>query len=765
MTKNSNRHDIRTILLVSFAAALCLPATAEDTNSGYSSIEEVVVTATRRETPIMKTPFTMQAFNSQLLEKNNIFGTRDLYDYIPGLTLQENSGATDHTVQMRGSGISSVGPDDGMSAVGYYVDDIPYLDITSQVSPPLDFFDMQRVEVLHGPQGTSFGQDSAGGSIRMYSMQPDLNDLGYKVRGNLGAVKSNSTRKWRGNAVVNVPVIEGKFGLRAAYSKSYNPGFGTVAGRPDIENPNQQNLESYRIKALWEITDNVEMTLIHNVWNTEIDYFTAVNIQSSTDGKLVMFPVNNRVALARFPNGVPDNTHNLKWDSMLITADLGFATLTSSTGYEDAYNRQYNWGASPGVGILFNVPNRAFTQEIRLVSSTSGPLQWLGGVYYHDAKSGTIGIVDVDFSPGFEQTYVSSTPRFSKAKAVYGEVSYAFNDEWQVLVGLRYQTDDRKAINIQVDRDPLNDPVAGSSGGVPVLSTYTGVRDEQNNAYTFSNWHPRLNVTWNPTENGMVYLNLATAFRAPIVLRGAQLVDIRNAGLESLIPKDGTKITSAEVGTKWSFLDDRLDVQGAVARAKWKDVPVGVTIGFDDNGDGVIDRNGSFPIGGASARIDTVEWQVNWVATDQLRLGYVGSYVTGEITDDKSNFPGITAYPPALVTGKPLPNNSKWSNSIHASYEAPLLNTGWQFIGSTNIAARSKPGAANATNPELIPAAASWQSVTLNLTAARAPWTVDLAVTNLTNFDEPYLGGTSATTTGVLPTPRTIELQVTYDGF
>jgi outer membrane receptor protein involved in Fe transport len=761
---NKSAWLIGSAMTLSAGALFSVSAYAESESQGADGrvLEEVIVTATRRETAIMKTPFSMQAFTSEELEKSNIFEVRDMYNFLPGITMQEDSARTDHTVQMRGSGISSVGADDGQSAVGYYLDDIPYMDITSQVAPPLDYFDVEQVEVLRGPQGTSFGQDSAGGSIRMYSYQPDLDEFGYKVRAGMSDISSVSDQGWKGDLVVNVPIIENKFGLRVSYSKSYDPGYGVM---PGYENPNEVDLDSYRIKALWNVNDAVDVTLSRSQWDTEIDFFTGVNIEDSEGGELVMFPVTNRVYLARWPSGRGDNTHNIRMDSLLIKADLGFAELTSTTGYLDAYNRQYNWGTSPfGVGILFDVPNRSFTQEIRLVSTGEGPLQWLGGVYYHDAKSGTIGIVDIDFG-GFQQTYVSSTPRFSEAQAIYGEISYEINDQWQVLAGLRYQTDDRDADNIQVDRDPAADPVEGHSNGVPVLWAYTGTRQEEFSSFTFSNWHPRINVTYNPTENGMVYMNMATAFRAPIVLRGAQLVDIEAAGMEHLIPEDGTEITSIEIGTKWTLLDNRLELQGAIATADWEDTPVGVTLGFDDDGDGEIDRNTGVPIGGASARITSFEFHANWAVTDALTLGYVGSYTDGEITGDKSDDENVTSYPPALLDGGDLPNNSKESHSVNVRYEAPLFNTGWRFFGNANYSHRTKPGAPTATSPDLIPAKSSWTSARMNLGASKGPWLVDLSVTNLTDFDEAYLGGSSATTNGMIPRPRSILLQVTYDGF
>jgi outer membrane receptor protein involved in Fe transport len=751
------------------AAVLCSlfsTSTAFAQDAEARDVEEVIVTATRRETDVMETPFSIQAFSGEALELQNITQSRDLYDYLPGITIQEENAQTDHTVQMRGSGISSVGPDDGMSALGTYIDDIPYLDITSQVAPPIDYFDIQRIEVLRGPQGTSFGQDSVGGSIRIYTNDPDLDEFGFKVKTGWLARESSEGDGWNGGIVVNVPVVEDVFGVRGTFSKSYDPGFGTVNTRPDIDNPTEVDIESYRVKALWQPTEDISVTLGLNKWDTEILFFTSANRQDTRDGKLILSPVTNRVALVRFPDGVPDNTHEIELNSLLVKWDLGFADLTASTAEMDADNRQFNWGTSPfGVGILFNVPNESTTHEVRLVSKGESALQWLAGAYLQDAKSGTTGIVDLDFG-GFQRTYISYTPRTSDAWAVYGEVSYEINDQWVVLAGLRHQEDDRVAFNSEQDRDPLVDPIGGSTGGVPTPGMYSGpFLVNESNDFSFSNTHPRLNVTYYPTDNSMLYVNAATAFRAPIFVRGQQQVDLEQAGLSNLVSKDGTEITSTEFGGKWTLLDGRLELQGALAYADWKDVPIGVTWEVDENNDGLPDRNASGPISGASAEIWTWEWSARWRITDQLTVGYLGAHIDGEITDDKSNTPGVTNYPDVLKSGGDLPNVSDWTHSVNLQYDTPLFDTGWQLYASANLSYRSKPGAADPSQPKLVPADTAWRSASLTLAATKGPWTVDFSSTNVFNFDEPYTPGSSATQTGAIPMPRAYQLQLTYDGF
>ena len=165
------------------AALSTAPAiAAEDEEENNEEMEEVTVMATRRATDVMETPFAMQAFSGAQLEEENILDTRDLYDHIPGLLVTDENSRNDHTVHMRGSSITSASADDGQSAVGYYVDDVPWVSVSSQVSPNIDYFDVKRVEVLRGPQGTSFGQDAMGGTFRVYTNDPDLNEPGYKVK-------------------------------------------------------------------------------------------------------------------------------------------------------------------------------------------------------------------------------------------------------------------------------------------------------------------------------------------------------------------------------------------------------------------------------------------------------------------------------------------------------------------------------------------------------------------------------------------------------
>lgn len=285
---------------------------------------------------------------------------------------------------------------------------------------------------------------------------------------------------------------------------------------------------------------------------------------------------------------------------------------------------------------------------------------------------------------------------------------------------MNYRTDDRVATNIQENRDPSVDPPGGSSGGRPVPGVYSGPRVvDERNAFTYNNVNPRINVTYYPSDNGMVYFNAATAFRAPIFVRGQQQVDLEIAGLSNLVSSDGTEVTVVELGAKWTLFNGELDLEGAIALADWQDVPVGISFEIDETGDGEPDRNGGVPISGSDADILTVEWQATWRATDNLTIRYLGSSTGGEFTADKSNVPGVFNYPPALQTGGELPNVADASHSLNIRYSAPLFDTGWQFFGNTNLSMRSKPKAVFGQQPDLVPAASAWKNVGLTLGARK----------------------------------------------
>ncbi len=708
----------------------------------------------------------MQVFGGENLEDQNILSTRDLWEHIPGITIQEDNGVSDQTVQMRGSGISSVSADDGQSAIGSYIDDVPWLNINSQVAAPIDYFDVQRIEVLRGPQGTSYGQDATGGSIRIYTRDPDTEEFSAKVR--LGATnRAGMDGMGRNlNAVVNVPIVEDVLGVRVSLSDRYDQGFGEVEGRPDWDNPNEYDTRSWRIKALWAPTENIEATMSYSYWQYEQDLFRVWHQSSSNTGKSILRPLLNRFSLDYYPSGKPENGSETDFITFNVKFDLGWAELQSTTGIMDNDGVFNGDSGGAGVGLRFDVLTDNVTQEFRLVSKGDSPLQWLTGIYYHDAESEVNGIVDLDFGVFFNQTYASIGFRGSEAKSVYGEVSYQLNDQWVVLAGLRYYQDDRKLSDTQTERectgctfadDPNHpdDPLIGYTRD-PSLDSYTGPSVTDGRSFDFANWNPRINVTYYPNDDAMIYMNAATGFRAPVFHRIQQKIDLDLAGFTNFATYDGTEVTSVEVGTKWTVFDGKLDLEAAIAFADWKFVPMGVSFTVDRDGDGPSEPvQAGAPIPRGDARIETYEISARWRITDAFGLSYTGAYVTGEITRDESGRVG--GFPDNLKKGNPLPNTSPKTHALGLNYSASLMDTGWRLFASTNVAYRSKEFEPN-------PARNNYKAVSATVGIDKRPWTVDLSAQNLTDYDKAFSNGSSLSDNGFIPIPRTIMLQVTWDG-
>lgn len=370
----------------------------------------------------METPFAMQVFGGDDLEEQNILSTRDLWDHMPGITLQEENGISDQTVQMRGSGISSVGPDDGQSAIGTYIDDVPWLNINSQVAAPIDYFDAQRIEVLRGPQGTSYGQDATGGSVRVYTRDPDMTQFSAKVRAGMTHRAHTDGAGRSLNAVVNLPIVEDVLGVRVSVSDRYDPGYGVIPGRPDWDNPSEYDTTSWRVKGLWTPTENVEAAFSYSHWQFEQDLFRVWHQISSDTGTAIMRPLENRFMLEYYPSGKPENGSETEFLSFSVKVDVGWAEFQSTTGIMDN-DGVFNGDSSLAIGILFDALTDNVTQEFRLVSKGDSPLQWLAGIYYHKAEQEVNGIVDVDYGAGWNQTYASIGFRASEAMSYYGEVS------------------------------------------------------------------------------------------------------------------------------------------------------------------------------------------------------------------------------------------------------------------------------------------------------------------------------------------------------
>ncbi|MGH8251243.1 MAG: TonB-dependent receptor, partial [Steroidobacteraceae bacterium] len=458
---------------------------------------------------------------------------------VPGLTLTE-FGPGQTRQQLRGVG--SPGGASGTATVGYYLDEMP-LNVTLGGSPPdIRLLDIERIEVLRGPQPTLYGEGSMGGTIRYITASPDLREFGSTFAGRWGAVEDGSSA-YRVSGTINAPLIEDKLGVRVVAGYENLGGWidAPASGRKDV---NDARLTTYRGKLLFEPTDALSISLLALHQKQEQDYQN--------------FTAKDRTTVTQFPTA-NDGRYDLV--NLVGSYDFGPVTLLGTVGYfdreaESAFDITSPFiidffeqvlGVPPGsitlAGIAVAAQTRMWAQELRLSSNGGGPLNYTLGAYYRDPKSSQVSTTVT--SPGtlpFDP-FGGSSRDVSEAWAVFGDASYAFTDRFEALIGVRYFEDKRS--------------------------------DSNHAPRTFDTINPRINLSFKISEDGLLYFNAAKGFRS-----GGFNLPLPSPPFPVVPPNyQPEELFSYELGAKKQWLDRRLTTELAVYYNDWKDLQV-ATSGF-----------------------------------------------------------------------------------------------------------------------------------------------------------------------------------------
>ena len=571
-------------------AAPCLAAdktTDEDEATDEKPyIEEIIVTATFRETDLMDTPIAITVLDEKALSDQGIFDLQDMYLAVPGLSYRPTYPGFNQPV-IRGM----VGETDGGSPVGIYIDDMPVSSHRrGQMSGAV--FDMARVEVLKGPQGTLFGEGAMSGVLRYITNRPDPQALAARVKAEYSVMDESDDPSYVMSGVVNVPLAD-RLALRVGGQYRDRAGFvDTLEDRNEKDVDWREDL-SIRASIEFEVSDKL-------VVNGTINYYdglyggpaSPIERPYETTGNKAFNDVHG------FHFGDDHWSYNLA-----VNWDLGFADFLSSTSYfdrETTYSAQYPvfltpifdgiisrqlrtpaYGATPNPDYVPNLPDGqileimgAFggwtfgrtVQEFRLTSNTTGPWQWTAGLYYKEDDTGrTLGTMTV-VRPAFAQWQSNSDALFptnfipvvhTQELAAYGEATYAFNEQLDLTLGIR-------TANIKGSNDSSN---------LKIDETFLA---------------PKVALTYRPTDSLMLYGTAAKGFRPGLILVG---VDAFTQTLQVLVPDpivgataeaqiaflrdrrvtNGDFTTNYEVGIKGTLADDRVRFTGAVYYIDWED--------------------------------------------------------------------------------------------------------------------------------------------------------------------------------------------------
>tara|TARA_E500000178_G_scaffold52062_1_gene47881 strand:- start:668 stop:2971 length:2304 start_codon:yes stop_codon:yes gene_type:complete len=730
-------------------------------------VEEVVVTATRREESVMDVPISVQSIGSDKLDLATYASVRNVYNLVPGATVTSPAEKPPEreSIAIRGSGIIQANGTTSNQNVAYILDDTPYINIAALTPPPIGTFDLERVEVLRGPQGTTYSQQSTGGLVIMRTQPVNLSEFGYKVSAG-GMTYTGESRGFGKtySGIVNAPIIEGKLGVRFGYKSANDPGFASMqAGATvDVENPYDETMDTLRLKILYQPSDSSSFEISHTKWENESAFAIGGNIVSSEEGEMIIKSLALPIMTEQFPTGIPTNQYEIKMTSLNAAFDLGFASLSYNFGDVEAPKMQYNaeadyiaYGTNYGTyAVITDTPAESTSHELRLLSNE--PLQLGGldlsyilGYFTYDASNASSEISNF---PAFGiAPYMASNIDELDASALYGEVTLSMTDQLDFTLGVRRNDEERNTIVDRVDR---------ADGDTP-LGPYSGEQTQTSSPSDYDATSHRIGFNYRVADEGIVFLTRSVSKRAPSILDPSDAAEIKAAGLDTLAAsaEEPSQLTQTELGTKWTLMDGSLAVEAVYALGQWDSIPLGVRIPPNST---------SLILGGTDADVESYELTLNYQVNENWSLTYAGAYTDTEVTA-RPSATDVPQYPTPIRLGGKLYNYNPNTHSFSVNFSNELTN-GWRGYGSFDYTYRSKSSGfaaytADRDATEYPQAVSPYKYSALTVGMEKGGVDVNLSITNMGDFTSPYLPLSSRRVDNLLMFPRAAHLNISYSTF
>lgn len=595
--------------------SLSEPGGAGQNPDNKVALEEVIVTASKRPEALREVANSVTAFSGEQLTD---LGAQSFEDYLsraPGVIFESSTPGVAN-VTIRGIGTATTFPDQGQSTTGIYLNDVPLTDPGFAVSvPDLDVFDVQRVEVLKGPQGTLFGSATLGGAVN-YILNP-VSLTKYEAVAQVSGSRTDSSADtgYTAKAAANFPLIDDVFGIRLTAIKRSDPGYldNIGIGRKDT---NTHDVDAARINALWQASSAIK-----------VDFFTFYDRSTNGDGFYGFPALGDLVRDTIVPEKVTFTTRvsNLKLD-----ADLGFATLTASVA--DSHKSQnYEGDLTPFYGAPTTTAGVATTHsqmaEVRLTSPGNQRFDWLVGAYY--------GWFDENYpSPTYQgtvDTFDFNAAYRSNESAVFAEATYRFNSQWRATVGGR-SYDIRVRTNV-VQGEP----------GVPDTPEQSNTGSEKGSGFS-----PKASLTFEPNSSVMTYALVSKGFR----MGGVNLV-APLSGFATPATYGSDHLVNYEIGLRLSSPERTLEFDTTAFFIDWTNIQLRL-----NRPDGF-----AYVANAGDAHSKGLENSLSWKPVGGLTLQASLTYLEAALAESLNLGNGTT-----LPSGAVLPGASKWSTSETAEY-------------------------------------------------------------------------------------------------
>ncbi len=765
----SKKRLAQAISLASIPVAAAIPGVASAADK--TMIEEVVVTAARRSQNVQDIPLNITAVSGDQIKDLRLRNISDIAHYVPGLTVVDRGARNEVAdILVRGLNTTGLGPGFVSDTVATYLGEIP---LQVDLMP----VDMERVEVLIGPQGTLYGQGTMGGAIRYIPTEANTSEFEVDVRADLNSNDESDDLGYEYGLTVNVPLLEDKLALRVNLDRRDAPGFidydfvvreaGVSNPEPDFSDPadvaaNLRQVEdadgedttSYRVNLRWLPTNDIDVNLWYYEQETEAGGRQIANRLSFGTGK--------------YQSGLryeEPNEYTNKLVSLDVSWDLGFAEATFVYGESDyeeegqrdqtdlLLNFEYGYEFFPSFSAFTReiVDEETDTIEVRLTSQYESKFSWTIGYFKNELDSYA---TSEEFTPGFDQfavdnfggvqlrpdalEYIEVADQNEEETAFYGELSYQMTDDLSFTVGYRdyeFEVDSRGGFGL-----PLFDTVfLGDAQDAVNINFGTNAGKDDGDLFKF-------NAAWDMNEDTMFYFTYSEGYRnggvnsvpecTPDQIASDQQQLCALPG-EVLIAPDETD--NYEIGYKGFLMDRTISINAALYTIDWDNLQVST-----------VTANGNLPITGNGSKAESkgFEFQGRWLINDSWETSMTYAYNNAELTADA---PGLVG-PFDVLDGARLPGSPEHQATFNITYNTTVLdgidlaiNYGVVYMGDVyNMPGGDKDplvdpdtGLPGDRGGEEIP---SYDIHHLSATFSKDAWLVQAYVDNLT--DEYYILGT-----------------------
>jgi outer membrane receptor protein involved in Fe transport len=657
------------VLAMSLTAtgAAAQSAAAQDAVAGGTTVGEIVVTASKREQKLRDVPSAITVLGGDQIENLGIQSVRDYATLTPGLTVQDNGAPGYGKIFIRGL---TTGTLQQSATTVFYIDDVPFTSSSANgggafIAPDPELTDIDRIEVLKGPQGTLYGASSLGGVIRLISKRPDPSHFSGTARAEMTAIDGGGVGGLI-SATVNLPLVTDQLALRVTGFGREAPGYVDNVGT-GTDNVNKSAAKGARIAVGWTANDRLTVDLVGQIENIDTDGPT---LQQDVSGAFT--PVYGARKYSNFFDAPTEVRYRLV--SATGKYDVGVGHVTATAAYLESRLHiesdvtpsyaayfpllglfGYNYPVGTGAAVESSVPLKKTTAELRFASKRLGPVEFVvGGFYTHEDVLGPTQVVARDMATNTQLPaplgVIASAPVDDTYEEVsaFGNFTYYLTNDLDLTGGVRL-AHNKEDFTLSYS-GALYDVLLG--GPVQIPPTHSSA-DKLTYLTT---------LRWRPTRTLSMFLRAASGYRPG----GPQVAPVVPPGAQTQIDPD--TVWNYEAGVKGDFLENRLSIEASAYHIDWDNIQLYTVY-----------QNLQLLANAGKAKVDGFEVQATARPTPLLTIGANLGYTDPRIAEVD---PGVTAVIGAAA-GDPIPQTPNWTGAVTVDQQIPLGDELQGRIGAT----------------------------------------------------------------------------------